>query len=165
MTARVPLPTTPTCPIRTIPLPKSAKTGTKPAKFWSTSLCVTSTFTRVLLPLSDSISYLNEYFGICVPVYPLVEEPVQAAVALQVHLLGHVLLGDLLERFGRGRSLLMGSDKVVHHVDECLVRISVRRLVRVHQGAQHAQDIRAFRVGHVYISLLGPGRDQPQTEP
>ena len=52
---------------------------------------------------------------------PLVEEPIQASVFLQVHDPGHVLFGDPFEGFGGGRLVAVGFDEVVHHVDERLL--------------------------------------------
>src|SRR6267154_72644 len=54
---------------------------------------------------------------------PLVENPVEAAVSLNIHSLIHVLFRDGLEGFGARGPVTVGLDKVVHHGNERLVLI------------------------------------------
>ena len=85
------------CVIRTMPLPKSPKSGTYMANWSSTTLLRDF---RVRLDVA-ALGRLNVIFQL-IPrnlriVHPLIEEPVKLPISLQVHLLGHVLFGDGFE--------------------------------------------------------------------
>ena len=62
---------------------------------------------------------------------------------------------------GRGRLVAMALHEVMHHGDERLVSI----LRAIHDGTQHLQNVRAFRIGNVLVSVLRARRDQAQSHP
>ena len=55
----------------------------------------------------------------------------------------------------------MALDEVMHHGNERLVLV----LRVVHDGAEHLQNVRAFRIGNVLVSVRRAWRDQAQSHP
>src|SRR5260370_11680528 len=90
---------------------------------------------------------------------------VQAPCLFQFHFLGHLLFGNGLERLGGSGSLPVMLHEIVHHVDESLIGVATRDVVRAHQRPEHRKDVRALRVSYALIGLSRLRRNQPQSQP
>src|ERR1700677_1525121 len=73
---------------------------------------------------------ITRHFG---AINPLIKKPIEAPVSLNVHLFSHMLLRNGFEGFRGGGNVAVTFHEVVHHVDEGLIALLGRALIRIHE--------------------------------